>query len=113
MIIRVRNEVLPRYAPLGLHTQVGPASEFGGSGQFQPIEYVIGGPDLAVLTRAAQAGEKVLRGIPGVGDGRSSLIGGRPPSCLTGDRRPAGESGVSVWHVPNCAPGRVARNQVS
>src|SRR3989442_9031642 len=43
MIIRVRNEVLPRYAPLGLHTQVGPASEFGGSGQFQPIEYVIGG----------------------------------------------------------------------
>src|SRR2546428_12108350 len=44
MIIRVRNEVLPRYAPLGLHTQVGPASEFGGSWQFQPIEYVIGGP---------------------------------------------------------------------
>src|SRR5439155_606274 len=27
MIIRVRNEVMPRYATLGLHTQVGPASE--------------------------------------------------------------------------------------
>src|SRR2546430_2472992 len=62
MIIRVRNEVLPRYAPLGLHTQVGPASEFGGSGQFQPIEYVIGGPDLAGLTPAAPAGGKGLRG---------------------------------------------------
>src|SRR5947209_18124875 len=83
MIIRVRNEVLPRYAPLGLHTQVGPASEFGGSGQFQPIEYVIGGPDLGVLNRAAQAGEKVLREIPGVVDVRSSLIGRRPQLGLT------------------------------
>src|SRR5207245_2209857 len=61
MIIRVRNEVLPRYAPLGLHTQVGPASEFGGSGQFQPSEYVIGGPELAVRPRPATAGAAVRR----------------------------------------------------
>src|SRR5207302_11065953 len=94
MIIRVRNEVLPRYAPLGLHTQVGPASEFGGSGQFQPIEYVIGGPDPAVLTRAAQAGEKVLREIPGVVDVRSSLIGGRPRLGLAVEPARASDSGA-------------------
>src|SRR2546428_6083619 len=89
MIIRVRNEVLPRYAPLGLHTQVGPASEFGGSGQFQPIEYVIGGPDLAVLTPAAPAGGKGLREIPRGGDVRASLIGGGAHPWVAGGRAPA------------------------
>src|SRR2546428_13820818 len=74
MIIRVRNEVLPRYAPLGLHTQVGPASEFGGSGQFQPIEYVIGGPGLALLPRAAPAGGEGLRGVPRGGARRASFV---------------------------------------
>ena len=113
MIIRVRNEVLPRYAPLGLHTQVGPASEFGGSGQFQPIEYVIGGPDLAVLTRAAQAGEKVLREIPGVVDVRSSLIGGRPQLGLTVDRPRAADLGVSVLDAASALRVLVAGTQVS
>src|SRR3989454_1474538 len=111
MIIRVRNEVLPRYAPLGLHTQVGPASEFGGSGQFQPIEYVIGGPDLAVLTRAAQAGEKVLREIPGVVDVRSSLIGGRPQLGLTGDRPRAADLGGSVLDAASALRVLVAGTQ--
>ncbi|MGQ0568716.1 MAG: efflux RND transporter permease subunit [Armatimonadota bacterium] len=94
---RVRREMLPRYAHLGLRTQVGAASDFGGgSGSFQPIDYVISGPDLEVLTRASQAGEKVLRGIQGVVDVRSSLISGKPQLGITIDRDRAADLGVSV-----------------
>jgi HAE1 family hydrophobic/amphiphilic exporter-1 len=93
---RVRRELLPRYAYLGLQTQVGAVSEFGGSGNFQPVDYVITGPDLRVLTRAAAAGEKILRETPGVVDIRSSLIGGKPQVGITVDRARAADLGVSV-----------------
>ena len=93
---RVRRELLPRYAYLGLQTQAGAVSEFGGSGNFQPVDFVITGPDLRVLTRAAAAGEKILRETPGVVDIRSSLIGGKPQVGITVDRARAADLGVSV-----------------
>ncbi len=92
----VRRELLPRYAYLGLQTQVGAVSEFGGSGNFQPVDFVITGPDLRILTRAAAAGEKILRETPGVVDIRSSLIGGKPQLGITVDRARAADLGVSV-----------------
>ncbi len=92
----VRNDVLPRYAHLGLQTKVTPASDFGGSGGFQPIEYVISGPDLAVLTRAAKEGERILKAIPGVVDVNSSIVGGKPQLGITVDRARAADLGVSV-----------------
>jgi HAE1 family hydrophobic/amphiphilic exporter-1 len=94
LMARVRDEVLPKYAYLGLRTQVSLASEFGGG--FEPVNYVISGPDLAVLTRAAEAGEKALREMPGVVDVNSSLISRKPQLGITVDRMKAADLGVSV-----------------
>jgi len=113
MADRVRHEVLPRYAFLGLRTQVGAVAEFGGSGSFQPIDYVISGPDLGALTRAAAAGEKVLRGIPGVVDVRSSLITGKPQLGITVDRARAADLGVSVFDAANALRVLVAGTKAS
>jgi HAE1 family hydrophobic/amphiphilic exporter-1 len=96
MTERVRREILPRYTYLGLQTQAGAVSAFGGSGSFQPVDYVVSGPDLAVLTRVAEEGQKILRGIPGVVDVRSSLISGQPQLGITVDRARASDLGVSV-----------------
>ncbi len=93
---RVRREILPRYAYLGLQTQAGVVSDFGGSGGFQPIDYIVSGPDLAVLTRVADAGQKILRSLPGVVDVRSSLITGQPQLGVSVDRARASDLGVSV-----------------
>lgn len=93
---RVRREILPRYTYLGLQTQAGAVSAFGGSGGFQPIDYVVSGPDLAALTRVAEEGQKILRGIPGVVDVRSSLISGQPQLGIIVDRARASDLGVSV-----------------
>ncbi|MGH2405331.1 MAG: efflux RND transporter permease subunit, partial [bacterium] len=93
---RVRTEVLPRYAHLGLRTLVAPASDFGGGGAFQPVEYVISGPDLSVLTRAATEGERILNTIPGVVDVNSTLVGGKPQVGISIDRARAADLGVSV-----------------
>jgi HAE1 family hydrophobic/amphiphilic exporter-1 len=93
---RVRAAVLPRYEHLGLRTIVAPANDFGEGGAFQPIEYVISGPDLAVLTRVATEGERILRAIPGVVDVNSSLVGGKPQLGISIDRARAADLGVSV-----------------
>ena len=94
LMARVRDEVLPKYAYLGLRTKVSLASEFGEG--FEPINYVISGPDLAVLTRAAEVGEKTLREMPGVVDVNSSLISRKPQLGITVDRDRAADLGVSV-----------------
>ncbi|MBI4277157.1 MAG: efflux RND transporter permease subunit, partial [Armatimonadetes bacterium] len=110
---RVRNGILPRYAYLGLRTQVARASEFGGSGGFQPVEYVIGGPDLDVLTRAAEFGEKTLRQIPGVVDVKSSVVSGKPQLGITIDRARAADLGVTAFDVASALRVLVAGQKVS
>lgn len=94
LMARARDEVLPKYAYLGLRTQVSLASEFGGG--FEPVNYVISGPDLTVLTRAAEVGEKALHEMPGVVDVNSSLIGRKPQVGISVDRARAADLGVSV-----------------
>jgi len=94
LMARVRDEVLPKYAYLGLRTKVSLASEFGEG--FEPISYVISGPDLAVLTSAAEVGEKALREMRGVVDVNSSLIARKPQLGITVDRARAADLGVSV-----------------
>src|SRR6266849_1107720 len=96
VVDRVRSEILPRYSYLGLQTQVGPVSAFGGSGGFQPVDYVVSGPALAVLTRVAEQGQAILRKMPGVVDVRSSLITGKPQLGIAVDRARAADLGVSV-----------------
>ncbi len=101
MMARVRDTVLRRYAYLGLQTQVGPVSEFGGSGGFQPVEYVIGGPDLRVLTRVGDEGQEILKKIRGVVDVRSSLISGSPEIAFRIDRARAADLGVDAVDAAN------------
>lgn len=108
IVNRVRSEILPRYGYLGLQTQVGPVNAFGGGGTFQPIDYVVGGPDLAVLTRVADQGQAILRKIPGVVDVRSSLITGKPQLGITVDRARAADLGVSVANAASALNAMVA-----
>jgi HAE1 family hydrophobic/amphiphilic exporter-1 len=111
LMARVRDEILPKYAHLGLRTQVSLASEFGGG--FEPINYVISGPDLAVLTRAAEVGEKALRDMPGVVDINSSLISRKPQLGITVDRARAADLGVSVMDAAMALRVLVGGMQVS
>jgi HAE1 family hydrophobic/amphiphilic exporter-1 len=111
---RVRREILPKYAHLGLQTQVGPASDFGGgSGSFQPVDYVVSGPDLRVLALVSAAGQKALHGIPGVVDVRSSLVTGKPQLGVTIDRARAADLGVSVFDAGSALRALVGGQDVS
>ncbi len=113
MTASVRREILPRYAHLGLQTQAGAVSAFGGSGSFQPVDYVVSGPDLAVLTRVADEGKKLLGSIPGVVDVGSSLISGQPQLGVTVDRERASDLGVSVADAANALNVLIAGQKVS
>jgi hydrophobic/amphiphilic exporter-1 (mainly G- bacteria), HAE1 family len=97
----VRDKILSRYAYLGLQTQVGQVSEFGGSGGFQPVDYVVSGPDLRVLTRVGDQGLQILRSLPGVADARSSLISGAPQLGMRVDRNRAADLGVNAVDAAN------------
>jgi len=97
----VRDKILSRYAYLGLQTQVEAVSEFGGSGGFQPVDYVVSGPDLNVLTRAGDQGIQILRSIPGVVDVRSSLVSGAPQLGMRVDRARAADLGVNAIDAAN------------
>ncbi|HEX4835930.1 MAG TPA: efflux RND transporter permease subunit [bacterium] len=97
----VRDRILSRYAYLGLQTQVEQVSEFGGSGGFQPVDYVVSGPDLNVLTRAGDQGIRILRSIPGVVDARSSLVSGAPQLGMRVDRARAADLGVNAVDAAN------------
>jgi HAE1 family hydrophobic/amphiphilic exporter-1 len=113
IVNRVRSEILPRYSYLGLQTQVGPVNAFGGGGTFQPIDYVVSGPDLAVLTRVAEQGQAILRKIPGVVDVRSSLITGKPQLGITVDRARAADLGVTVANAASALNTLVAGQKAS
>jgi HAE1 family hydrophobic/amphiphilic exporter-1 len=97
----IRDQVLARYAYLGLQTQVEAVSEFGGSGGFQPVDYVVSGPDLGVLTRVGDAGLKILQSIPGVVDPKSSLVSGAPQLGMRVDRARAADLGVNAVDAAN------------
>jgi HAE1 family hydrophobic/amphiphilic exporter-1 len=111
LMARVRDEILPKYTHLGLRTQVSLASEFGGG--FEPVNYVISGPDLAVLARAAEAGEKALHAMPGVVDVNSSVISRKPQLGISVDRARAADLGVSVMDAALALRVSVAGMQVS
>jgi HAE1 family hydrophobic/amphiphilic exporter-1 len=101
MEARVRDTILPRYAYLGLQTQVEAVSAFGGSGGWQPVDYVVSGPDLNVLTRVGDQGSQILRSIPGAADPRSSLISGAPQLGMRVDRNRAADLGVNAVDAAN------------
>jgi HAE1 family hydrophobic/amphiphilic exporter-1 len=70
----VRRQVLSRYESADVLGEVNSVTDIAGTGA--PLQYVISGPNLAVLDRAARAATAYLRTVPGVVDIRSSASGG-------------------------------------
>ncbi len=68
---RVRKEILPSHRSRGIIGLVNAVSDLTGGAS--PLQYVVSGPDLNVLDRAAQAAAVYLRTLPGVVDVRASL----------------------------------------
>jgi HAE1 family hydrophobic/amphiphilic exporter-1 len=92
---KVRDEVLPQYASLGLRNQVGPVDAFGG-GINAEIMFWIGGPDLDQLTQYSEKLMQVMSAQPGVVDPDTNLIVGKPELGVKIDRDKAADLGVRV-----------------
>jgi HAE1 family hydrophobic/amphiphilic exporter-1 len=92
---RVRREVLPQYAPLGLRTQVSPVNAFSG-GSNAEIQFWIGGPDLARLGEYSRVLLETMKAVPGVVDADTNLIEGKPELGVRIDRAKAADLGVNV-----------------
>jgi HAE1 family hydrophobic/amphiphilic exporter-1 len=60
------------------------------------VQYIIAGPDLERINRAAEAALVDVRKIPGIRDVDSTLISGKPELTARVDRAKAAQLGVSV-----------------
>lgn len=93
---RVRTEVLPPYQARGVTATVN--NIFDLTGSVAPLEYVISGPDIAVLKRASDTAVAYLRTVPGVADPRASLATGTSVDVKV-NRARAGPLGVRAGDV--------------
>jgi HAE1 family hydrophobic/amphiphilic exporter-1 len=95
---KVREEILPQYAALGLRNQVAPVNAFGG-GINAEIMFWIGGPDIDQLTKYSDELMAVFRSQPGVVDPDTNLIVGKPELGVRIDRDKAADLGVNVQDI--------------
>ncbi|HKH44838.1 MAG TPA: efflux RND transporter permease subunit [Thermoanaerobaculia bacterium] len=95
---KVRDEILPQYAALGLRNQVSPVNSFGG-GINAEIMFWIGGPDLDQLTKYSEELMAVFKSQPGVVDPDTNLIVGKPELGVRIDRDKAADLGVNVQDI--------------
>jgi HAE1 family hydrophobic/amphiphilic exporter-1 len=111
---RVRTEVLPRFAALGLRVSVSQVAAIsGGGGQNKEVAFWVSGPDLARLARHADRLTAALRRTPGVVDIDTSLVLGKPELSVRLDRAKAAELGVQVADVADTLRVMVGGRQVS
>jgi len=102
IMARVRKEILPRYARLGLRTQVIPVAAISG-GNNAEIQFWLGGPDLDQLSRYSNQILAQLKAMPGVVDADTNLIVGKPELGVHVDRAKAGDLGVRVEDIASTA----------
>jgi len=95
---RVRKEILPRYARLGLRSYVSPVAAIGG-GNNAEIQFWLGGPDLDKLSGYSARLLAQLKGMPGVVDADTNLIVGKPELGVRVDRAKASDLGVRVEDI--------------
>ena len=95
---KVRKEILPQYAALGLRNQVTQVNAFGG-GINAEIMFWLGGPDLDRLTKYSEELMAVLRAQTGVVDPDTNLIVGKPELGVRIDRDKAADLGVNVQDI--------------
>jgi HAE1 family hydrophobic/amphiphilic exporter-1 len=111
---QVRRSILPPYAADNLRISVTPVSFISGGGMSAAsVQYMIGGPDMKVLEKAAGAVMAEVRKAPGAVDVDSSLSAGKPQYELKPDRPKAAELGVSIAAVTNTLRLLVAGDKVS
>ncbi len=108
----VRNQILPAL-PKDLRVTVADVNEFGGGQATQRIQYIIAGPDLAVLEKAGAEVLAKAKQIPGAVDVDSSLVAGKPELSISIDRARAADLGVQVSDVAQALQLLVAGQKVS
>ena len=110
----VRKRILPPYVADNLRISVTPVSFISGGGMSAAsVQYMIGGPDIKRLEKAANAVMAEVRKAPGAEDVDSSLSTGKPQYELKTDRPKAAELGVSVAAIANTLRLLVAGDKVS
>lgn len=92
---RVRNEVVAKY-PESLRMTVLQVPPFSTGQSSANVQYLIAGPDLDKINKAAEAALVEVRKIPGIRDVDSTLINGKPEIVAKVDRAKAGQMGVNI-----------------
>ncbi len=92
---RVRKEVVANYPP-ELRMTVLQVPPFSTGQSSATVQYIIGGPDLDRINKAAEAALIEVRKIPGIRDVDSTLINGKPELVARVDRSTAGQMGVNI-----------------
>ncbi|MET0384639.1 MAG: efflux RND transporter permease subunit [Polyangiales bacterium] len=95
---KIREEILTKL-PSELRTSVADVNEFGGGQSTARIQYILGGPDLKVLTRANEHILEKMRKSPLLVDVDSTLIVGKPELGAYIDRDRAATLGVQVADI--------------
>lgn len=112
LIEKVRREILPLYAQLGLRSRVGQVEAIGGTQQGD-ILFWIGGPDLDKLIEYSEVLLAKLRSIPGSADVDSNLIVGKPELSVRIDRARTSDLGVAVQDIASTLRVLVGGQKVS
>lgn len=92
---RVRKEVVSKY-PADLRMTVLQVPPFSTGQSSATVQYIIAGPDLDRINKAAEAALVEVRQIPGIRDVDSTLINGKPELVAKVDRAKAGQMGVNI-----------------
>jgi HAE1 family hydrophobic/amphiphilic exporter-1 len=91
----VRTQVVPKY-PHDYRMTVLLVPAFSTGQSSANIQYIISGPDLNRMAKAADVALAEVRKIPGIRDVDSSLINGKPELTAIVDRSKAGQLGVNI-----------------
>ena len=117
IIQKVRGQVRRLGQKVGLQeARVAPINSFGiigGRGGGSRIQYVLSGPDLAVLQEGAERAVVKIEKVPGVADAATSLQLGQPEVNVEIDRDLAGELGVAPATLANTLRYLVGGEQVT
>ncbi len=92
---RVRQEVVSKY-PADMRMAVLQVPPFSTGQSSATVQYIIAGPDLDRINKAAEDSMAEVRKIPGIRDVDSTLISGKPELVARVDRAKAGQMGVSI-----------------
>ncbi len=113
---RVRGLLKRRFAADNLRVRVSPLSAlpgFGGGSGGRGVQYVLSGPDLAVLREAADKMLTQARAIQGVADADTNFVASQPELVARIDRDQAGDLGVNVQDVSTALRFLAGGDQVS